>query len=300
MAKVTEARIYGFPVEALCGERFVPAAGPEEAAAVRHLQGDLRPLPPDGRRRALGDARLLTRLSRSSARSSSPFSSLPARDPSAQRAGRGLGRGRRRRGRGGHRGRRSPRSRAPSPVAAPPGRRSLRRWPAARASRAAPPTTASTRRRAHSVADERPRRPWLGVLQWTPAPARPAARQYGVAASSSWVGASAADAVGSRRRDQCRRTRFGRLVGASAEAVTLASRRRSTSAADGRSVGRSVGHGAEEVPPGPGDAVAMSGERARRATATSCTVPSKARRARSAARGARGPSAYTSAAPVTS
>ena len=29
-----------------------PAAGPEEAAAVRDLQGDLRPLPPDGRRRA--------------------------------------------------------------------------------------------------------------------------------------------------------------------------------------------------------------------------------------------------------
>ena len=45
VAKVMEARIYGYPVEALCGERFVPAAGPEEAAAVRDLQGDLRPLP---------------------------------------------------------------------------------------------------------------------------------------------------------------------------------------------------------------------------------------------------------------
>jgi hypothetical protein len=28
VAKVTEARIYGFPVEALCGERFVPQRDP--------------------------------------------------------------------------------------------------------------------------------------------------------------------------------------------------------------------------------------------------------------------------------
>ncbi len=30
MAKVTEARIYGFPVEALCGERFVPQQDPKK------------------------------------------------------------------------------------------------------------------------------------------------------------------------------------------------------------------------------------------------------------------------------
>lgn len=29
LAKVTEARIYGFPVEALCGERFVPQQDPK-------------------------------------------------------------------------------------------------------------------------------------------------------------------------------------------------------------------------------------------------------------------------------
>ena len=29
VAKVTEARIYGFPVEALCGERFVPQQDPK-------------------------------------------------------------------------------------------------------------------------------------------------------------------------------------------------------------------------------------------------------------------------------
>ena len=30
VAKVTEARIYGFPVEALCGERFVPQQDPKK------------------------------------------------------------------------------------------------------------------------------------------------------------------------------------------------------------------------------------------------------------------------------
>ncbi|HEX5367310.1 MAG TPA: DUF3039 domain-containing protein [Acidimicrobiales bacterium] len=30
VAKVTEARIYGFPVEALCGERFVPQRDPQK------------------------------------------------------------------------------------------------------------------------------------------------------------------------------------------------------------------------------------------------------------------------------
>ena len=30
LAKVTEARIYGFPVEALCGERFVPQRDPKK------------------------------------------------------------------------------------------------------------------------------------------------------------------------------------------------------------------------------------------------------------------------------
>jgi hypothetical protein len=30
VAKVTEARIYGFPVEALCGERFVPQRDPKK------------------------------------------------------------------------------------------------------------------------------------------------------------------------------------------------------------------------------------------------------------------------------
>lgn len=30
MAKVTEARIYGYPVEALCGERFVPQQDPKK------------------------------------------------------------------------------------------------------------------------------------------------------------------------------------------------------------------------------------------------------------------------------
>lgn len=29
VAKVTEARIYGYPVEALCGERFVPQQDPK-------------------------------------------------------------------------------------------------------------------------------------------------------------------------------------------------------------------------------------------------------------------------------
>jgi hypothetical protein len=29
VAKVTEARIYGFPVEALCGERFIPQQDPK-------------------------------------------------------------------------------------------------------------------------------------------------------------------------------------------------------------------------------------------------------------------------------
>ena len=30
VAKVTEARIYGYPVEALCGERFVPQRDPSK------------------------------------------------------------------------------------------------------------------------------------------------------------------------------------------------------------------------------------------------------------------------------
>jgi Protein of unknown function (DUF3039) len=30
VARVTEARIYGFPVEALCGERFVPQRDPKK------------------------------------------------------------------------------------------------------------------------------------------------------------------------------------------------------------------------------------------------------------------------------
>ena len=30
LAKVTEARVYGFPVEALCGERFVPQRDPKK------------------------------------------------------------------------------------------------------------------------------------------------------------------------------------------------------------------------------------------------------------------------------
>ena len=30
VAKVTEARIYGFPVEALCGQRFVPQQDPKK------------------------------------------------------------------------------------------------------------------------------------------------------------------------------------------------------------------------------------------------------------------------------
>ncbi len=30
VAKVTEARIYGYPVEALCGERFVPQRDPKK------------------------------------------------------------------------------------------------------------------------------------------------------------------------------------------------------------------------------------------------------------------------------
>ena len=30
IAKVTEARVYGFPVEALCGERFVPQRDPKK------------------------------------------------------------------------------------------------------------------------------------------------------------------------------------------------------------------------------------------------------------------------------
>jgi len=29
LAKVTEARVYGYPVEALCGERFVPQQDPK-------------------------------------------------------------------------------------------------------------------------------------------------------------------------------------------------------------------------------------------------------------------------------
>lgn len=30
VAKVTEARIYGYPIEALCGERFVPQRDPKK------------------------------------------------------------------------------------------------------------------------------------------------------------------------------------------------------------------------------------------------------------------------------
>jgi hypothetical protein len=30
VAKVTEARVYGYPVEALCGERFVPSRDPKK------------------------------------------------------------------------------------------------------------------------------------------------------------------------------------------------------------------------------------------------------------------------------
>ncbi len=30
LAKVTEARVFGFPVEALCGERFVPQRDPKK------------------------------------------------------------------------------------------------------------------------------------------------------------------------------------------------------------------------------------------------------------------------------
>lgn len=30
VAKVTEARVYGYPVEALCGERFVPQRDPKK------------------------------------------------------------------------------------------------------------------------------------------------------------------------------------------------------------------------------------------------------------------------------
>ncbi len=30
LAKVTEARIYGYPIEALCGERFVPQQDPKK------------------------------------------------------------------------------------------------------------------------------------------------------------------------------------------------------------------------------------------------------------------------------
>ena len=35
VAKVTEARIYGFPVEALCGERFVPQRDPKKVPACQ-------------------------------------------------------------------------------------------------------------------------------------------------------------------------------------------------------------------------------------------------------------------------
>jgi Protein of unknown function (DUF3039) len=35
VAKVTEARIYGFPVEALCGERFVPERDPKKLAVCQ-------------------------------------------------------------------------------------------------------------------------------------------------------------------------------------------------------------------------------------------------------------------------
>ena len=45
LAKVTEARIYGFPVEALCGERFVPQRDPKKPPACVGVQGDLRALP---------------------------------------------------------------------------------------------------------------------------------------------------------------------------------------------------------------------------------------------------------------
>ena len=41
-AKVLEARIYGTPIEALCGHVWVPSRDPEAAAAVRGVQVDLR------------------------------------------------------------------------------------------------------------------------------------------------------------------------------------------------------------------------------------------------------------------
>ncbi len=55
VAKVTEARVFGTPVEALCGERFVPQRDParlplcaackEIYDLYRSLNGDLSPTP---------------------------------------------------------------------------------------------------------------------------------------------------------------------------------------------------------------------------------------------------------------
>lgn len=38
LAKVTEARVYGYPVEALCGERFVPQRDPRRLPPCRVCQ----------------------------------------------------------------------------------------------------------------------------------------------------------------------------------------------------------------------------------------------------------------------
>ena len=259
VAKVTEARIYGFPVEALCGERFVPAAGPEEAAAVRDLQGDLRPLPPDGRRRALRDARHPEPLSRPRRRLLALPAALALR-PVGGGASAGVvvaaGDGRRRWRHGG--GRR--RSRGPSTAGgtsiAVAGRRERQRRPRRPAATAV--ATSDRRdpawRRPHAVAAD-------GARPLASTAVRPPARRSG------WH----------RRRRRARPPR-GRATGTgrtasgrSAVASTRRAGRRPRRPAGGARVpGRSWPRAARATGR---DASLVSGCRARRATATSCGGP---------------------------
>ena len=107
VAKVTEARIYGFPVEALCGERFVPQQDPEEAA--RSAASARRSTTSTARWATAASPRRPAPDGQSSSSSPLPFLPLPRPSPRPPRrclGGRGARGGRSDRGRGdlgGHR-----------------------------------------------------------------------------------------------------------------------------------------------------------------------------------------------------
>ena len=61
-AKVLEARIYGTPLEALCGHVWIPSTRPEAVAAVREVQVDLRAVPRVQRRTQRSTGRVSLRI----------------------------------------------------------------------------------------------------------------------------------------------------------------------------------------------------------------------------------------------